>query len=231
MAIFRGDVSMSMDPRLGASLRSSMTEPPLKPTDLACPVCGSHNRVVRVSAIQARNIRNNSGGNSALAAQGNLAILPIGSRSRSWISTSKTLLAEMLAPPRAPESDRHYVQGFTILVFCGLIAVTLVGGIGLTLAKARGWWLSDVDKAGSIVRLPEALILSGGLLATAVALLVLRQIWKVRDAAECEREMPQWERAMARWEQLHYCPKDDVVFIPGVGAPVLADDIDELIYA
>jgi hypothetical protein len=137
----------------------------------------------------------------------------------------------MLAPPRAPESDRHFVQGFTILVFCGLIAVTLVGGIGLTLARARGWWLTDVDKAGNIVRLPEALILSGGLLATAVALLVLRQIWKVRDAAECEREMPQWERAMARWEQLYYCPKDDVVFIPGEGEPVLADNIDELVYA
>ncbi len=199
-------------------------------TVVVCPDCGKDDLLARVSAIVSQGTRSTDGFMPVSTVSSFNGSIATSVTSAPFSSTSKTDLASILEPPKAPEYDRHFVRGVAILVFCGLVAATLLVGSVLTIVGSPGWWLSAVDRAGNIVHLPEAQILGGGLLVAAVVLLVIRQIWRIRDAAECEREMPRWERAMERWEQLYYCRRDDVVFIPGEGAPVLADDIDELIY-
>lgn len=36
-----------------------------------------------------------------------------------------------------------------------------------------------------------------------------------RRVAETEAELPRWERAREKWNQLYYCTRDDVVFVAG----------------
>lgn len=44
-----------------------------------------------------------------------------------------------------------------------------------------------------------------------------------RRVAETEAELPRWERALEKWNQLYYCTRDDVVFVAGKRAAPSAD--------
>lgn len=49
-----------------------------------------------------------------------------------------------------------------------------------------------------------------------------------RRMAETEAELPRWERAIEKWNQLHYCTRDDVVFVPGQRAAPSAEMLSYL---
>jgi hypothetical protein len=43
-------------------------------------------------------------------------------------------------------------------------------------------------------------------------------------------EMPRWQRAKGRWEQLYYCMRDETVFIPAENKAVDLDDMGKYLY-
>jgi len=200
---------------------------------VVCPICSKDDQLGRVSAIVGRGIR---------AIEG---MMPVpthyrdsdgsgftGVTSASFSAISKSDLARVLEPPKAPESDRHYTRGLIVLIIAVLLIVLF--GVEVLVYVVGGPIDCPVQFTGacrSMAELP-ALLIGASLLLLAVFLLGLRRWWKAGDRSRFESAMPAWERAMERWENLYYCQRDDVVFIPGGndGASVLADDIDELLY-
>jgi hypothetical protein len=43
-------------------------------------------------------------------------------------------------------------------------------------------------------------------------------------------EMPRWQRAKERWEQLYFCMRDETVFIPAENKAVAAEDMVNYLY-
>ena len=43
-------------------------------------------------------------------------------------------------------------------------------------------------------------------------------------------DMPRWQRARERWEQLYFCMRDETVFIPAENKAVAAEDMVQYLY-
>ena len=43
-------------------------------------------------------------------------------------------------------------------------------------------------------------------------------------------ELPRWQRAKTRWEQLFYCLRDETLFIPGENRAIRPDDMEKYLY-
>jgi hypothetical protein len=66
-------------------------------------------------------------------------------------------------------------------------------------------------------------ILWFGLLIPGVA---IARYFVQRDAVK--RDLPEWREAVQRWQNFHYCSRDDVVFVPGEGAGISPEHISVL---
>jgi len=51
-----------------------------------------------------------------------------------------------------------------------------------------------------------------------------------REIADVQAEMARWEHAMQRWNQLYYCERDDLIFIPGEKIGVPREQMMDYIY-
>lgn len=43
-------------------------------------------------------------------------------------------------------------------------------------------------------------------------------------------DLPRWQRAKERWDQLYYCMRDETVFIPSENKAIKADDMEKYLY-
>jgi len=60
-------------------------------------------------------------------------------------------------------------------------------------------------------------------------MLYIRRKSRAANKVYEEIEIPKWNNAMYIWDQLYYCARDDIVFIPG-GTWVSSSNINELLY-
>lgn len=54
--------------------------------------------------------------------------------------------------------------------------------------------------------------------------------YKSKKAAYDNEDLPRWQRARDRWEQLYYCMRDETVFIPAENQAIRADDMEKYLY-
>jgi len=54
--------------------------------------------------------------------------------------------------------------------------------------------------------------------------------YKDKKAIWDRDEMPRWQRAKERWDQLYYCMRDETVFIPAENKAVAAEDMVKYLY-
>lgn len=179
------------------------------PHTLACPQCHQIDRVQAVSAIVSAGTQTGQF----------LAATSFVGRRGGWglttgRNTSQSLLAQRLAPPPAPRKPRWGGWALVILTVAPLCAVygCVPASFALVLTTPRTFAPSAAP-AGFVVLSGSAVLLGA---FVAVALVVVRHGRKV---AQWRRQLPmeqaQWEQAMATWEQLRYCARDDGVFLPG----------------
>jgi hypothetical protein len=43
-------------------------------------------------------------------------------------------------------------------------------------------------------------------------------------------DLPRWQRAKARWDQLYFCMRDETVFIPSENKAISADNMEKYLY-
>jgi len=105
-----------------------------------------------------------------------------------------------LAPPPPPPPPRG--EG---CLFGGLLFLCLMGGligVGIVLAENTAPQLAGV-----------------GLFVACAAgftglLIVANKNSRIRKAAHAQ-QIARWRQAIANWERLYYCSRNDIVFIPG----------------
>lgn len=166
------------------------------PPPAACPQCGQSNGTRGVSAIV-------EGAQPRRAAPGAAAAAP-----------QFVHLARRLAPPRRP-SMRVSGRAGCLIMLVSFSAATLLAALGGWLASLT---LADYYRQAAALEPWE----TGGYAGVALFMLVFVVcffggflIYQRTQAGRLRAEAEHWRRAMARWEQLHYCGHCDVVFFPG----------------
>lgn len=126
--------------------------------------------------------------------------------------TVQNALSKKLSPPQKPKPA--YITG-------GMIIVTIVVWI-VVACTILPIFNGNSQSTTCIVGLGWILYL--GLL-----------IWwflshKKSEDNRVEKLMPDWSRAMERWNRLYYCSRDDLVFDPSDGSSAPASQMDQLIH-
>ena len=171
-------------------------------TGLKCPQCGQADKIQKVSAVYT----------SGVSSVGYKTFLPPPPKSDlppvlvSREGASFTALAKRLAPPPKPTwSD---AGANTCL---GVLSVIAILGVSLALFSIEG--------AGMIL----------GPLAGIVGFILYAK-WVAAQTPRHKELTSNWEEALAKWNALYYCARDDVVFNPSEGVPMPLAHMAEYIH-
>lgn len=173
-----------------------------------CPVCHNIDAVTKVSSIVDSGSATSVGYHTA------------GRFSGTSVTTSTTALARTLAPPSLPRF-RVAAEGYN---GCAIPLLMLLGLCFVVM----GWLLGLPTTGGpptnsNFLSLPLILVGLGFILYPIIGFIVVTLIRY--------EKRPRWEQARATWEQLYYCARNDVVFLPGTPQHcVPASRISTLLY-
>jgi hypothetical protein len=183
-----------------------------------CPKCGQIDMVLKVSALH-------SGGVSSteyeviVPIQLGSTVTPVSSKR---VGVSQTELSKKLAPPSKPEPKDYAVYNDTERVLKTL--ATLAVCLGLVLAI----WGQCANLATLGGQGLLQLILGIALVGCGGAYIYF--VTSRREKQAMAVLMSRWKRAIARWNQLYYCSRDDGVFIPGQSHFVPVDQMTDFLY-
>ncbi|MBN2146487.1 MAG: hypothetical protein JW726_03825 [Anaerolineales bacterium] len=177
--------------------------------DITCPACGQGDAVEKVSTIYLLGIGLARGGNAPQEGGGQPQVAK--APHPHWKELSKRL-----APPaggREGLGTRPVSPDMVVLTFTLVIPVFLVGI--LTSQRAL---------------LPVALLILAAFYAIYFALRKRLMAKFARGQAERAAKAERIKAGIARWMQLYYCERDDVVFEPGKGQAVPAERMNGLLF-
>jgi hypothetical protein len=143
-----------------------------------------------------------------------------------------------------------------VLPFCGalfsalfpLILMPLIFiPLGLALPANFSSWLADLKLPAWLADAPTwvgigvAVVLLIGALVSILLVVWLFFFIKRKYSASMlkykesqsrreREELPRWQRAMDRWNNLYYCARDETVFIPGEGKAIPVAQTDKYLY-
>jgi hypothetical protein len=153
----------------------------------ACPVCGQIDQVQKVSAIVAGQTQHVSG------------VGYDGSYSGTQVST----LARKLEAPHQPSPG---IQGKLIWMSWAVLGI-FFGSVAIGSCNTL---------VSSATQDPVGIYVYGSLFLLALVACIYGVRKQNASNADFERtKLPQWKHKMKRWNQLYYCYRDDVVYIPG----------------
>lgn len=128
---------------------------------------------------------------------------------RTTISgTTQTALSQQLTPPKKPSYGASEVVGIGGTLLFGFIGFySFINGLGS--ASSCSYDPSQCSGLSAVIAGPLICLLLVGLVIFGA---IRMHASEKRKAAV---EIPRWQRAMARWEQLFYCHRCGGVFLPG----------------
>jgi hypothetical protein len=199
------------------------------PDDLNCPICHLMDRTLKVSSIvtgQTHQIHGSSYESSTYVDKDGKTRTSY--YTAPYNATQTSVLAQQLRPPKEPEVPQPISRSSLIISWWGIILLTsLVTSPcwGMCLLVGISELFGNLTLNGNDVTLMPARIifLLGIAVGLIIAFFVVRAIFKSidrtvekrqREIAEIQAEIPRWEHAMQRWNQLYYCERDDLIFIP-----------------
>lgn len=212
-----------------------------------CPTCKQTDQVQKVTSLYALNTKEWKETSTGIDSWGNTV-------TTEHLRTAHTTLGLKLKPPEKPSGPTHpglwYGLGGLVLFFlCSILCpfgLALLGVIVPALGGLVGASTFLPDLAGLPAWLVTSLALGLPALCFGIVALVML-IWlgsKLRNRFDRDMksyrekksvfdsdELPRWERAKARWEQLHYCLRDESLFIPGENKLILVDEMEKHLYA
>lgn len=167
---------------------------------LTCPnpYCRCRDRLQKVSAIVAA-------GTSTSSFDGYVHGYHNTYRTRSR-SESRTVLAQRLSPPPRPAYRSPW--GCLTLGLAGFLLISFLMGLFLCLALLQT--PTDTNMASPVIFL---LIFSAVWLIPLIFLIRSQNRAASKRMAQLNAEIPRWQYAYARWDQLYYCHNCDNVFL------------------
>jgi hypothetical protein len=176
-------------------------------SQIICPQCSKDDMIQKVSAIYSAGTASGSfsGPTGGIAA-------PIGSGKPSIVGgyttlrgRTQTALSTKLSPPAKPKPPSS-AGGWLFVIVLVLISFALIGTGGTTAFFG-------------------VLFLIG-----AIGVGVLGSKGEASKRQRYETLTVRWTNALAAWNRLYYCSRNDCVFDPETGRQVPADRIAELLY-
>jgi hypothetical protein len=178
--------------------------------NILCPLCGESDMVEKVSTIYLTGIGLNRGANQAnFISNGDNTSAP-GAGLEGLSSSDLRGLSRRLKPPAtgkgSPFPTLH--PDLVVLTFSLVLPVFIFG----------------IFTSQQNMRLPAAVVLAGfyGLYFWKRKAMVARFESQINASRAAKQRA---ERSIGRWMKLYYCIRDDVVFQPGTGKFVPADQM------
>ncbi|MFZ5881971.1 MAG: hypothetical protein ACOY0R_21585 [Chloroflexota bacterium] len=207
-----------------------------------CPACKQTDQIQKVTSAYGLNTKEWYETHTHTDADGNM-------RSHREKHEAHTKLGLRLKPPQKPTGPFHpglwYGIGvFVFLFICSMLFPLLL--IPLSLIAPMLGLTTFLPEVSGVPTWVIPVVLFGGGTLCIVILVIALLFWagiKVkqrfdRDLANYQAkkvayerdELPRWQRANARWEQLYYCMRDETVFIPAENRAVRVDDMEKYLY-
>lgn len=174
-------------------------------TGPVCPQCGRAEQVQKVSGLYEGNTKEWQEGRHNTTRQ------------------ARTLLGQKLAPPPEPS---YPISPLILYGFGGVALISICPGpffmllpVGLGISQA----LEPSGLTSLICLGLMGLFALGAVVGGLVWVVPAMQRHFARVLADYEQakakvdaeEKPRWQRAMTRWNNLHYCARDETLFTPG----------------
>jgi hypothetical protein len=184
-------------------------------TSIVCPQCQQIDMVQKVSSIYT------SGTSSTKTTGSSVGVgVPLGKGSSATVmpmfhsmqGTNQSYLSARLSPPPQPARPPLWLQVLLILGSLLLGAPCVCCGTGVGGAELSNLALSGNFSQSSGQMALGSFVVAGLLLvgAIVVSVAMYRPKKKQYDANMADRQI-----AVAKWNQLYYCARDDLVFDPG----------------
>jgi hypothetical protein len=193
-----------------------------------CPKCKKDDQIKKATAIIASDTHTVKGGSW----QTQVYIDKKGKKQYEddyvpYSGEQSSALAQSLRPPAKPGTGCTNTWG--IILGGGLLVIGLpclmcsLLGVGQSLIAIPQAIRNNVGGTDILLSSGFAILFSGIQIIIAVAMIILgiviyrklNQKHTERLAQYNEIELPRWEKAMQRWNNLYYCFRDDCVFVPG----------------
>lgn len=209
-----------------------------------CPKCRQTDQIQKVTSIYGLNTKEWYETHTSTNADGQTSTY----RERHEAHTS---LGLKLKPPQQPVQPTHPglwygIGGFIVLMVGSTLCLPLMFipfSFLLPLAGVASGLFPEVQGvptwliSAGVIGIPALCLLIGGLalafwLGSKVKQRFDRDMknYKDKKAVWDNDEMPRWQRAKERWDQLYYCMRDETVFIPAENKAVDLDDMGKYLY-
>ena len=193
-----------------------------------CPNCSRNDRVEKVSAIMNWQTSKQVGSMPITQVQSDgQGRISSSTTYRNFTSTERTVLAQRLSPPQQPSVGPDW--GVILIVgsifICGLV-FTCSLCVGSTFGSQTNSLVTSLFLCFGLPLLVDVFILIGAMILSKK----LSADHKKRLIQCATVDIPIWQHAMDRWNQLYYCYRDDVVFIPNERRSVPIEQMRNLIY-
>ncbi len=179
------------------------------PGDFVCPVCKQIDQMKKVSVVYNAGI---SSGSYAGATAGIVAGRGVMVGHSQLSGIAQTNLSQRLTPPSPPARPR----GRGCLATAGIIVSAVIGAIPLQILVAILFIPHKPLSADDVSTITIMSVIVCLCAITVMGIMVVTRPKIRAQKAEYARGVQRWYEAMANWERLYYCERDDVVFYPGV---------------
>ncbi len=189
----------------------------------ACPVCGRNDRAEKVSAIITGQTQHLSGTTlQTTSYQDNKGNWVTTTSPAPFSGTQVSALARALSRPTAPQAPSK-----TTIYFYRFCEVFYAGAFVLTLL----WLIADLSRPEGTPGLAAAVCAAAGVFIF-VFERDIRKRSRAYDAAKQQfpAETARWQRACKVWDQMYYCARDDVVFLPGTRLSAPSGQAQDFVY-
>ena len=192
-------------------------------SSLVCPRCGQMDRVEKVTAIVAGQVHSIKG--TTYSEQ--VYVDGDGRRRHETFNVpysgmQASLLAQnLLPPPRPRPASFPLVLLFSSLLLVLVLIPCLVGTVLFLTVITPRHTPETIQSAMGVVIAIEFV----------APLAIIHVYMKKRRAAQIQPEIEVWQQAMERWNQLYFCSRDDVVFVPGENLIVPTSQMMDYIYS
>jgi hypothetical protein len=212
---------------------------PILPT---CPKCKQTDQIQKVTSIYGLNTKEWYETRSSTDADGH-------THHYREKHEAHTQLGLRLKPPQQPAGPTHpglwYGIGLFVVIFvCSmLVPIALVPLSLIVPMMGLTAFIPEVSGVPTWV-IPLVVIGGGTLCVGAIGIGILAWIglkvkqrfdrdlanYKSKKAIYDQDDLPRWQRAKERWDQLYFCMRDETVFIPSENKAVNVEDMEKYLY-
>lgn len=207
-----------------------------------CPTCKQTDQVQKVTSVFSTNTKEWKESSTGIDSWGNTV-------TTEHLRTAHTSLGTKLKPPDEPSGPTHPglwygIGGLVVFVLLSFLCPIAFIPFSFVLPLLTGSaFISDIARmpAWAITLLVIAIpTLCTGALGLGLVFWLgskIKKRWgsdmksyREKKAVFDRDELPRWQQAKARWEQLHYCMRDETLFIPAENKAIKADDMEKYLY-